>query len=335
MQLAETAMLTSCSDYLIFYRDQSTRRKAFDAYLRVIEEAVSAGIRPICDLEDVTRADIDGFVVPFVQKLMSLSASLPEHLKVKVALCDTLGFGLSTPGVALPRSIPKLIYRMTHDAGVPSDRLEWHGHNDFHRVHINAFTCWLYGANAVNASLLGIGERTGNPPLEGAIVDFVGLKGNACGADLRIISEIADVFRRDIRYHIPPNYPFVGHDFNVTRAGIHASGLRRDERVYNIFDTTHVLGRPPRVAITDKSGVDGVALWVNHFLGLKGSEQLSKIDVIKVARWVVDQYEVEGRTTAVSDEEMAEQVRLHLPTHHRRAMARRAEKGQSAGAKAP
>ena len=316
--LRETGMLTSCSDYHIFFKAKQDRRTAFDSYVRVVEEALAAGIRPRCHLEDVTRADIDGFVVPFVSKLMDLSRSLPPDQKIKVRLCDTMGFGVAYPGVALPRSIPKLIHRMTHDAGVPPELLEWHGHNDFHKVHVNAVTGWLYGLNAVNTTMLGIGERCGNPPLEGALIEYVQLKGDTNGADLRVITEIGEYFAKTMGLEVPARLPFVGRDFNVTRAGIHADGLRRDERIYNIFDTTRILGRPPRVAITDKSGVDGVVLWVNTFLGLEGDERVTKIKVHKIARWVLDEYEVHLRTTTITDQELAEQVKLHLPDHYAR-----------------
>ena len=312
MGLKETGMLTSCSDYHIFHKARQTRREAFDAYVSVVEAAIEAGVRPRCHLEDVTRADIDGFVVPFVQKLMQLSESLPEDMKVKIRLCDTMGYGITYPGASLPRSIPKLVYRMMHDAGVPAGNLEWHGHNDFHKVHINGASCWLYGLNAVNTSLLGFGERTGNPPLEGAMIEYVGLKGDLNGVNLPVITEIADYFRNEIGATVSPNYPFVGEDCTTTRAGIHADGLRRDERIYNIFDTTTLLNRPPEVAITDKSGVDGIVLWVNKYLGREGDDRLTKIKVHKIARWVADQYEKEGRITAISNEELAEQVNLHL-----------------------
>lgn len=318
MDLAETGMLTSCSDYHIFYKLRTDRRQALDRYLGVVQETLAAGIRPRCHLEDVTRADIDGFVLPFVQHLARLSEEVPEELKVKVRLCDTLGFGVTFPGAALPRSIPKLVYRVVHDGGLPPERLEWHGHNDFHKVHINAVTCWLYGANAVNASLFGIGERTGNPPLEGALFEYVALKGLPPGLRLRAVTELAEYYERDLGISLPDRYPFVGANFNVTRAGIHAEGLRRDERIYNIFDTAGILGRPPKIAITDKSGVDGVALWVNNFLGLQGRQRLGKTRVHKIARWVQDQYETQGRNTAISDDELAEQVKLHFPEFYAR-----------------
>ena len=85
------------------------------------------------------------------------------------------------------------------------------------------------------------------------------------------------------------------------------------EEIYNIFDTTALLNRPPKVAITDKSGTDGVAMWVNNFLGLAGKDQLTVMKVAKVQRWVMDQYEKEGRLTSISDKEMEEQVAKFFP----------------------
>ena len=313
--LKETGMLTSCSDYHIFQKlNYSSRKECMDSYCEVVDAAFEAGVRPRCHLEDVTRADIEGFVLPFVEKLMRMSEQVSDELSVKIRLCDTMGFGVSYPGVELPRSIPKLVYKLNQEVGVPSDRLEWHGHNDFHKVHVNGGTAWLYGCDALNTTLFGFGERTGNPPLEAAIVEYIALKGDLCGINTQTITELAD-YMRSIGLPIPENYPFVGKAFNTTRAGIHAGGLRQNERIYNIFDTTTLLGRPPRVAITDKTGVDGVALWVNEFFELAGDDRISKIKVHKVARWVMDQYEKEGRLTAISDQELETKVRELMPKY--------------------
>jgi isopropylmalate/homocitrate/citramalate synthase len=245
---------------------------------------------------------------------MRMSEQVPDELSVKIRLCDTMGFGISYPGVELPRSIPKLIYKLNHDVGVPSDRLEWHGHNDFHKVHVNGGSAWLYGCDAVNATLFGFGERTGNPPLESAIIEYIALKGDLSEINTQVITELAE-YMRSIGLPIPDNYPIVGKAFNTTRAGIHAGGLRQDERIYNIFDTTKLLNRPPKVALTDKSGSDGVALWVNEFFGLKGDDRISKIKVHKVARWVADQYEQEGRMSTISDQELEAQVKELMPKY--------------------
>ena len=318
MGLKETGMLTSLSDYHIFMKLKLDRKRAFDKYTGLAKEAISKGIRPRCHLEDVTRADIEGFVIPYVQELMRISEEVDDSLKVKIRLCDTMGFGVSYPGVSLPRSVPKLILSMLHEAGVPSDRLEWHGHNDFHKVLVNGTTAWLYGCNALNGTLLGIGERTGNPPLEGAIIEYISLKGDLCGIDTTALTDMGRYYR-SIGTHIPARAPFVGDDFIKTRAGIHADGLTRDERIYNIFDTTKLLNRPIQVALTDKSGSDGVALWVNNYLGLSGSTRLGKTKIVKIMRWVTDQYDVENRITAISDEELIELVKKHLPEPYEEA----------------
>ena len=311
--LKETGMLTSCSDYHIFNKLKfKSRKECMDSYCEVVDAAFEAGVRPRCHLEDLTRADIEGFVLPFVDRLMEMSSKAPPELGVKVRLCDTMGFGLHYPGAKLPRSVPKLIYKLNQECGVPSSRLEWHGHNDFHRVHANGATAWLYGCDALNGTLFGVGERCGNPPLEGAVFEYISLKENFNGIDTTIITEIAE-YMKSIGMPIAENYPFVGKHFNTTRAGIHAGGLRQDERIYNIFDTEKLLGRPPRVAITDKSGVDGVTLWVNEFFGLKGDDRINKIKVHKIARWVMDQYEVDGRMSSITDEELEAKVKELMP----------------------
>jgi isopropylmalate/homocitrate/citramalate synthase len=311
--LKETGMLTSSSDFHIFKKLKfQSRKECMDSYCEVVEAAFEAGVRPRCHFEDITRADIDGFVLPFVDRLMKMSEQVPEELSVKIRLCDTMGFGITYPGAELPRSIPKLIYKLNQECGVPSDRLEWHGHNDFHKVLINGGSAWLYGCDAVNGTLFGAGERTGNPPLEGAIIEYISLKGDLNGINTAVITEMAR-YMASIGTQIPDNYPFVGKHFNTTRAGIHADGLRRDEQIYNIFDTTKLLNRPPKVAITDKSGVDGISLWVNQYFGLEGDDRISKIKVHRVARWVNDQYEVEGRRSTITDEELEARVKEFMP----------------------
>ena len=312
MGLKETGILTSCSDYHIFLKLKRTRRQAMEEYLGVVKAALDAGVRIRCHLEDLTRADFWGFVVPFCQELMRLSEE--SRLPIKIRLCDTMGFGVPYPAASLPRSVPKLVKSLRRECGVPPEQLEWHGHNDFHKVLINASTAWLYGCMFANGTLLGYGERTGNPPVEGLVMEYIGLTGDPNGMDPTVISEIAEYYEREIGYRIPGNYPFVGRDFNVTRAGIHADGLLKNEEIYNSFDTTKVLGRPPRVLVDKTSGTAGVAWWINAYYALPAEKRVDKKSaaVKKITEWI-DQAYATGRTTSISDEEMAAQVRLHLP----------------------
>lgn len=312
MGIKETGILVSCSDYHIFKKLKMTRSQAMEQYLSIVSAALEAGIIPRCHLEDITRADFYGFVLPFVNKLMELSKQ--AKMPVKIRACDTLGLGVSIPGVALPRSVPQIIYGLVNYAEVPSEWLEWHGHNDFYRAVTNSTTAWLYGAANVNTSLLGIGERTGNTPLEAMVMEYVQLRGDTGGMDLKVITEIAEFFENELNYEIPPRTPFVGRAFNATRAGIHADGLLKDEEIYNIFDTTKILGRPPVVIVDKHSGLAGVAAWLNNYFKLKGDRIIDKRDerVAKIKEWVDKEYE-NGRTTVIGDSEMEQLAKEYFP----------------------
>ena len=314
MGLPETGILTSVSDYHIFYKLNLTRSQAFNQYLSIVRKALDLGIVPRCHFEDITKADIYGFCVPLAKELMKLRES--SGIDIKIRLCDTLGYGVTYPGAALPRSVPKLVRAMIDDAGVPGRLLEWHGHNDFHKGFINATTSWLYGCAAVNGALLGFGERTGNTPVEGLLIEYISLIGQDNGIDTQAITEMAEYIERELHYAIPANFPFVGADFNATSAGIHVDGLIKNEEIYNIFDTQKILGRPISIIITDKSGLAGVVHWLNKRLNLIGQRAVDKQHpgVIKIYKWVMKQYE-EGRTTSISAQEMERISRKNLPEY--------------------
>ncbi len=306
--VAETGVLVSCSDYHIFKKMHLNRQQAMDKYLGIVKSALSYGIRPRCHFEDITRADFYGFVVPFATELMNLSRE--SGIPIKIRACDTMGYGVSYPGAALPRSVPGIIYGLRHFAGVPASQLEWHGHNDFYKVVSNAATAWLYGCSSVNCSLLGIGERTGNCPLEAMAVEYQSLRGETGDMDLTAITEIADFMEREIGIEISPRQPFVGRHFNVTRAGIHADGMLKDEEIYNIFDTAAILNRPASVAVDSRGGTASVAHWINSYFRLTGDNTIDKTDplIIRI-REMVDELYARGRNTVMGDEELEIMVR--------------------------
>ncbi len=310
----ETGVLVSCSDYHIFKKMHLTRAQAMDKYLGIVKAALSMGIVPRCHFEDITRADFYGFVLPFAEQLMKLSKE--SGLPIKVRACDTMGYGVSYPGAALPRSVPGIIYGLNHYAQIPSEQLEWHGHNDFYKVVNNAGTAWLYGCSSVNCSLLGIGERTGNCPLEAMAIEYQALRGTTDDMDLTAVTEIAEYMEQEIGIEISPRQPFVGRQFNVTRAGIHADGMLKDEEIYNIFDTSTLLNRPASVAVDSHSGLAGVAHWMNSYFRLKGDNAVDKQDPLVVAvKEQVDALYASGRNTAMGDLEL--DIIVHNCDHER------------------
>ncbi len=306
--IKETGILVSCSDYHIFHKMGLTRKQALDKYLGIVSDCIEAGLRPRCHFEDITRADFYGFVVPFANSLMKLSKE--SGVPIKIRACDTMGYGVPYPGVALPRSVSGIIYGLQHYSDVPSEMIEWHGHNDFYKGVVNATTAWMYGASAVNCSLLGIGERTGNVPLEAMVFEYASLRGTLNGMNTQVITEIAEYIQNETNYDIPPMTPFVGANFNLTRAGIHADGMMKNPEIYNIFDTETLLNRPPKVSITNTSGVAGVAFWVNEYRRKHGEDELPKTDSLiqKIYDWVTEEYDF-GRVTMISDAELEQKYK--------------------------
>ena len=311
--IKETGILVSCSDYHIFYKMKKTRKQALEQYLSVIRDCLEIGISPRGHLEDSTRADFYGFVVPFCSELMKL---MDEYkIPIKIRACDTMGYGVNFAGAVIPRSVQGTIYGLIKHAGVPSEMLEWHGHNDFYKAVTNSTTAWLYGACGVNCSLFGIGERTGNTPLEAMIFEYAQLRGNLNGADTTVITEIAEYYQKELGYHIPEQTPFVGKNFNITRAGIHADGLLKNEEIYNIFDTAKFLNRPAQVAVSNTSGLAGIAHWINTHYRLHPEEKIDKNAplVIAVKEWVDKEYE-EGRVTSITDDELVKVITENAKT---------------------
>ncbi len=313
--IRETGILVSCSDYHIFKKMNMTRKQALDKYLSIVKMALDKGIVPRCHFEDITRADYFGFVVPFAIELMKLSKE--SGIPIKIRACDTMGYGVTYPGTAMPRSVQGIIYGFRYYAEVPSEQLEWHGHNDFYKAVTNSATAWLYGCSTVNTTLLGIGERTGNTPLEAMAIEYTSLRGTSNGMNLEVISEIADYFEDEMGYRIPPQTPFVGKNFNVTKAGIHADGMLKDQEIYNIFDTQKILGRAPRVVVDAFSGLAGIAYWIDTFYELPTEAKVDKKDEL-VARMkeLVDKQYANGRTTSISDRELDAMVNLISPVRH-------------------
>ncbi len=299
--LAETGILTSISDYHIFKKLGSTREAVIAGYLEVVDAALADGVIPRCHIEDSTRADFYHVVLPFVRQLMERGRQ--AGIQVKVRYPDTMGVGVPDPHASLPRGIPRISHLLHHEGGVPSEALEYHGQNDLNAIIPNAVAAWLYGTSSNNGTLLGIGERSGNTPIEALAFWLIGLTGESHGIDTTVISEIADYYR-EIGEVLDQRLPFVGDNFNVTRAGIHADGMVKDEEIYNPFDTTGLLNRPPGVAITDKSGAAGLLMWMQKHRAAD-AHGIDKRDprLAHVLDLVMREFD-DGRVTSLADEEV-------------------------------
>lgn len=121
--IRETGILFSCSDYHIYKKMGLTRKSAMEKYLAIAAKVLEYGISPRCHFEDITRADFYGFVVPLADALTQLGKE--AGIPVKIRACDTMGYGISYPGAALPRSVPGIIYGLMHYAAYRA--ASWNG----------------------------------------------------------------------------------------------------------------------------------------------------------------------------------------------------------------
>lgn len=299
----ETGMLASASDYHTFYKfSPGGRAAAARTYLDAVDAVLDAGLRPRLHLEDVTRAPRE-FVLPFVAAVLERAARYPETQAPRFRLCDTLGVGLPFDGAAWPRSVPALVRELVA-AGVPGARLEFHPHNDTHLCVANCLAAVLAGCAAVNGTLLGKGERSGNAPLEGVLLHLVGL-GLAQMPNFHALNALAGRYA-ELGQPVPPQYPLYGRDAHRTRAGIHADGLNKFWPMYAPFDVPALLGRPLEVSLTRDSGLAGLVYLIRAHTGVALPKTHPGLQALHAE--LMGEFDA-GRQTAVEWEELEGRAR--------------------------
>jgi isopropylmalate/homocitrate/citramalate synthase len=297
----ESGLLASISDYHVFHKfSPGGRKQAASLYLDAVEMTLDNGIRPRLHLEDATRAAID-FILYFVDAVREKSARYPDILRPKFRVCDTLGLGLPDEDVPVPRGIPHLFQALT-GAGLQSDDLEFHPHNDTGLITANCLAAIRNGCGVINGTCLGKGERTGNAPLELVLMHLIGMGFfSDQQPDFTVLNELAEIYA-GLGQPVAEKAPLYGRDAHRTRAGIHADGLNKFWWMYAPFDVPRLLGRPLEVSLTKDSGLAGLIFAAHQHLG----DHFAKDDprVRKAFEWMSLEFD-QGRQTAVEWEEIA------------------------------
>ena len=298
----ETGMLASASDYHTFYKfSPAGREQAAKTYLDAVQAVLDAGLRPRLHLEDATRAPRE-FILPFVEQVQRLAAAFPNTQAPKFRICDTMGVGLPLENVEWPRSVPNMVRELIA-AGISGERLEFHPHNDTHLIVANCLAAVMAGCAAINGTLLGKGERSGNAPLEGVLLHLVGM-GLTEAPNFKALNELADLYE-SLGQGVPAKYPLYGRDAWRTRAGIHADGLNKFWPMYAPFDAPKLLGRPLEVSLTKDSGVAGLIFLIRQHTGCELPKDHAGLQALQADLNV--EFDA-GRQTAVEWEELAERV---------------------------
>lgn len=204
-----------------------------------IRRAKRAGRQVVFAAEDATRTE------PEVLRRICLAAA--------EAGADALGIA-DTVGIANPVSMTALVRRLAAEVPLP---LAVHCHNDLGLATANSLAGVLAGASGVQCSVLGIGERAGNAPLEQVVLALQASLGYDTGLDTTRLQPLADYVAELVGVSIPPFQPVVGGHAFTHESGLHLDGITQDPGTYEPY-RPEVLGRQRRIVLGKHSGVSAV-----------------------------------------------------------------------------
>jgi isopropylmalate/homocitrate/citramalate synthase len=305
--IRETGILMSISDVHIQTKmGMKSRGEAIALYLKAMEYALDHGLHVRAHLEDITRADLKGFVYPFVREILERD---PDCI---LRLCDTLGFGVPFAGACDPYGIPEIVSSLQ---ALGARNIETHIHDDFGLGTANSLAGYWHGANWSNLTFMGIGERAGNSELEKALLFLVQRVEGFQKYDLSCLSEFAKYVEERIGIRIPRNKAVVGSNIFAHESGIHTAGVIKNPFIYEPYPPELVGGRR-KIMIGSTSGTDVVRFKVEETLRdlMHIEASLSKDDwrIRAIYGEIMRLYDQELRNSCISDEEMRAYVEKYF-----------------------
>jgi len=230
-----------------------------DRLLRHTEEAVTYstknGVPVMYTTEDTTRARPE-----ILKKLYTTAVECGAR---RVCVSDTVGHATPDGAARLIRFI-----RATVDATGEKVGVDWHGHRDRDLGVANALAALMAGADRVHGTILGVGERVGNAPLDLILINLKLLEWLDC--DLTPLPEYCSLVSRACRVPIPYNYPAFGRDAFRTATGVHAAAVIKAkkkgddwlaDRVYSSIPAA-MLGLKQRIDVGPMCGESNVVYWL-------------------------------------------------------------------------
>lgn len=227
------------SDVQIAAKLGGKRSNAIDMLNRVVGYARSKGLAVAVGGEDSSRADV-GFLIEVIAAAKAAGAR-------RFRIADTLSVLDPDMSFALMAAL-----RATTDL-----ELEFHGHDDLGLATANTLAAIKAGATHASVTVIGLGERAGNAPLEEVAVALRQLYGRETGIVLSELGNVAAVVAAAAARSIPLNKAIVGEHVFTHKSGIHVDGLLKDQRTYQSLDPV-LFGRSNRIVIGKHSGLSAI-----------------------------------------------------------------------------
>jgi isopropylmalate/homocitrate/citramalate synthase len=305
--IRETGILMSVSDsHVIDKMGLNSREEAEKKYTDALQYAVDHGLRTRAHIEDMTRADNEGFVFPLIKKLLEID---PDCI---IRLCDTLGYGLPFPDVSEPYGIP---YMVKHLREIGTKNIETHIHDDFGLSISCSLAGYWYGANWSSLTFLGMGERAGNAELEKIALFLMQRIEGFQKYDLRWVTEFARYMEKEMGLRVPRNKSVVGRNIFAHESGIHTAGVIKNPFTYEPYPP-EIVGGKRLLLIGDSSGLEVIRFKVEESLNelMHVDTKINKKDprVRAIQADIQKLYNEEKRISAISDEELKKFVEKYF-----------------------
>ncbi|VVB54287.1 putative homocitrate synthase AksA [uncultured archaeon] len=305
--IKETGILMSVSDsHVIDKMGLKSREEAEKKYTDALQYAVDHGLKTRAHIEDMTRADNEGFVFPLIQKLLDID---PDCI---IRLCDTVGFWIPFPDVDEPYGIPHITQRLLE---IGTKNIETHIHDDFGMSVACSIAGYWYGANWSSLTFLGIGERAGNAELEKIALFLIQRVEGFQKYDLKSITEFARFMEREIGIRVPRNKSVVGKNIFAHESGIHAAGIIKNPFTYEPYPP-EIVGGKRELMIGDSSGLEVIRFKVeealNELMHVKIKIEKNDTRVKAIQADIQKLYNQEKRISAISDEELKKFVEKYF-----------------------
>ncbi|WP_028169329.1 homocitrate synthase [Bradyrhizobium elkanii] len=268
------------SDVQIAAKLSGDRELALEQVRRVVSYARERGLEVAVGGEDSSRADVD-----FLITLIAIAKAAGAR---RIRIADTLS-------VLDPDSTYALIARLRATTDL---ELEFHGHDDLGLATANTLAAIKGGASHASVTVIGLGERAGNAPLEEVAVALKQLYGRATGIVLPELENVAAVVAAAAARAIPLNKAIVREHVFTHESGIHVHGLLQDQRTYEWLDP-HLLGRFNHIVIGKHSGLSAITTLLDE-LQLAASSEETKQILSRVRKHATEHKRPVARETVVA-----------------------------------
>lgn len=230
-------------------------QKAIDLSIQATSRAKELGLYTVFFTIDGTRTDI-GWLLDLVDKV-----SNEGHMDA-FTLVDTFG-------VINPHAATYFAKRVKERIKKP---IEIHFHSDFGMGVANTINAVLAGAEVIHSTVLGIGERAGNTPMEETVLALLTMYGIDVGIDYKKLNELSQLVRDLSGVQVPSCRPFIGDGAYTIESGIVTGWYRQ---AYKDHPTTVYPVHPefvghekPQIVMGKKSGLDNIWIWAES-LGIE------------------------------------------------------------------